>query len=154
MTVTDDNGTRKLAPTDKLFVIDLKANPPKLAQTVVGSRRPVVQSEERHGVVANRADGTISVLKIDGTNVTQTGTVQISPGVSHVVFAPDNGRSLKSPDNKVALLEIDGDKVATTSSTFRRMRSLQCGGLTRLKLAITADNGTRAADRPTATWMR
>ena len=107
MTVTEDNGTRKLAPTDKLFVIDLKANPPKLAQTVTVGKQPSGLSFSPKGdmaLVANRADGTISVLKIDGTNVTQTGTVQISPGVSHVVFTPDGKRALalKSPDNKVA----------------------------------------------------
>ncbi|HEV7546986.1 MAG TPA: YncE family protein, partial [Reyranella sp.] len=90
MTVIDDNGTRKLAPTDKLFVIDLKANPPKLAQTVTVGKQPSGLSfspKSDMALVANRADGTISVLKIDGTNVTQTGTVQIGPGVSHVVFA-------------------------------------------------------------------
>ena len=117
MTVTDDNGTRKLAPTDKLFVIDLKANPPKLAQTVTVGKQPSGLSFSPKGdmaLVANRADGTISVLKIDGTNVTQTGTVPISPGVSHVVFTPDGKRALalKSPDNKVAVLDIDGDKVS------------------------------------------
>ena len=31
MTVAEDNGVRKLGPTDKLFVIDMKADPPKLA---------------------------------------------------------------------------------------------------------------------------
>ena len=64
-------------------------------------------------LVCNRADGTISVLKIDGTQVTQTGTVQISPGVAQVVFTADGKHALavKSPDNKVAVLDVDGDKV-------------------------------------------
>ena len=29
-------------------------------------------------LVCNRADGTISVLKIDGAQVTQTGTIQVT----------------------------------------------------------------------------
>jgi DNA-binding beta-propeller fold protein YncE len=147
MTVIDDNGTRKLAPTDKLFVIDLKANPPKLAQTVTVGKQPSGLSfspKSDMALVANRADGTISVLKIDGTNVTQTGTVQISPGVSHVVFAPDGKRALalKSPDNKVAMLDIDGDKVSynkldipTYAFPYNVVVSPDS------KLAITADNG-------------
>src|SRR3984957_6302969 len=35
MTVTEDNGVRKMVPTDKLFVIDMKSSPPKLVQTVI-----------------------------------------------------------------------------------------------------------------------
>jgi DNA-binding beta-propeller fold protein YncE len=147
MTVADDNGTRKLAPTDKLFVIDLKANPPKLAQTLTVGKQPSGLSFSPKGdmaLVANRADGTISVLKIDGANVTQTGTVPISPGVSHVVFAPDGKRALalKSPDNKVALLDIDGDKVSynkldipTYAFPYNVVVSPDS------KLAFTADNG-------------
>jgi DNA-binding beta-propeller fold protein YncE len=147
MTVADDNGTRKLTPSDKLFVIDLKANPPKLAQTVTVGKQPSGLSFSPKGdmaLVANRADGTISVLKIDGTNVTQTGVVPISPGVSHVVFAPDGKRALalKSPDNKVALLDIDGDKVSynkldipTYAFPYNVVVSPDS------KLAITADNG-------------
>jgi DNA-binding beta-propeller fold protein YncE len=147
MTVIDDNGTRKLAPADKLFVIDLKANPPRLAQTLTVGKQPSGLSFSPKGdmaLVANRADGTISVLKIDGTNVTQTGTVPISPGVSHVVFAPDGKRALalKSPDNKVALLDIDGDKVSynkldipTYAFPYNVVVSPDS------KLAFTADNG-------------
>ena len=76
--------------------------------------------------------------------MTQTGTVPISPGVSHVVFTPDGKRALalKSPDNKVALLDIDGDKVSynkldipTYAFPYNVVVSPDS------KLAITADNG-------------
>jgi len=40
MTVAEENGTRKLVPTDKLFVIDLKAVPPKLIQTLTLGKQP------------------------------------------------------------------------------------------------------------------
>jgi DNA-binding beta-propeller fold protein YncE len=148
MTVAEENGTRKFVPTDKVFVIDLKANPPKLAQTVTVGKQPSGLSFSPKGdmaLVANRADGTISVLKIDGTNVTQTGTVPVSPGVSHVVITPDGKRALalKSPDNKVALLDIDGDKVSynkvdipTYPFPYNVVVSPDA------KLALTADNGS------------
>jgi DNA-binding beta-propeller fold protein YncE len=147
MTVAEENGVRKAVPTDKLFVIDLKANPPKLVQTLNLGKQPSGLSFSPKGdmaLVANRADGTISVLKIDGTQVTQTGTVQVSPGVSHVEFAPDGKRALalKSPDNKIAVLDIDGDKVTynkldlpTYAFPYNVVVSPDS------KLAITADNG-------------
>jgi DNA-binding beta-propeller fold protein YncE len=147
MTVAEENGARKMVPTDKLFVIDLKSNPPKLAQTLTLGKQPSGLSFSPKGdmaLVANRGDGTISVLKIDGTQVTQTGTVQLSPGVAHVEFTPDGKRALvvKSPDNKVAVLDIDGDKVTynkldlpTYAFPYNVVVSPDS------KLAITADNG-------------
>jgi DNA-binding beta-propeller fold protein YncE len=151
MTVSEENGVRKLTPTDKLFVIDLKANPPKLAQTVTVGRQPSGLSISPKGdmaLVANRGDGTISVLKIDGTTVTQTGTLPISPGVSHVEFTPDgkHALALKSPENKVALLDIDGDKVSynkldipTYAFPYNVVVSPDS------KLALTADNGNNGS---------
>jgi DNA-binding beta-propeller fold protein YncE len=147
MTVADDNGARKMVPTDKLFVIDMKADPPKLAQTLTLGKQPSGLSFSPKGdmaLVCNRADGTISVLKIDGTNVTQTGTVPIGAGVSHVVFTPDGKRALalKSPDNKVALLDIDGDQVSYRKLDIPTYPFPYNVVVTPdSTLAITADNG-------------
>ncbi|HXA24802.1 MAG TPA: beta-propeller fold lactonase family protein [Acetobacteraceae bacterium] len=147
MTVAEENGVRKQVPTDKVFVIDLKASPPKLVQTVTVGKQPSGLSFSPKGdmaLVANRADGTISVLKIDGTQVTQTGTIPISPGVAHVEFTPDGKHALavKSPDNKLAVLDVDGDKVTynkldlpTYAFPYNVVVSPDS------KLAITADNG-------------
>jgi DNA-binding beta-propeller fold protein YncE len=151
MTVTEENGTRKMVPTDKLWVIDMKSNPPKLAQTLTLGKQPSGLSFNPKGdmaLVCNRADGTISVLKIDGTNVAQTGTVQVSPGVSQVVFTPDGKHALavKSPDNKVAILDVDGDKVTYNKQDiatylFPYNVVVSPNG----KLAITADNGNNGS---------
>ena len=147
MTVAEENGVRKLVPTDKVFVIDMQANPPKLAQTVTVGKQPSGLSFSPKGdmaLVANRGDGTISILKIDGTNVTQTGTVAISPGVSHVVFTPDgkHALALKSPDNKVAVLDTDGDKVTYNKLDIPTYAFPYNIAVTPdSKLAITADNG-------------
>jgi DNA-binding beta-propeller fold protein YncE len=147
MTVAEEGGARKLVPTDKLFVIDLKANPPALAQTVTVGKQPSGLSFSPKGdmaLVANRADGTISVLKVDGTNVTQTDTVQVAPGVSHVVFTPDgkHALALKSPDNKVAVLDIEGGKVSYNKldiPTYPFPYNIVVSPDS--KLALTADNG-------------
>jgi DNA-binding beta-propeller fold protein YncE len=147
MTVAEDNGVRKMVPTDKLFVIDMKSNPPKLVDTLHVGKQPSGLSFSPKGdmaLVANRADGTISVLKIDGTQVTQTATVPVSAGVSMVVFTPDGKHALatKSPDNKIAVLDVDGDKVTYNkvdmpSFPFPYNVVVSQDG----KLAITADNG-------------
>lgn len=147
MTVADDNGTRKMVPTNKLFVIDMKASPPKLVQTLTVGKQPSGLSFSPTGdmaLVANRGDGTISVLKIDGTNVTQTATVPIAPGVSHVVFTPDgkHALALKSPDNKVALLDIDAGTVSYNKVDFPTYAfPYNVVVSPDSKLAITADNG-------------
>ncbi|MSP02367.1 MAG: YncE family protein [Acetobacteraceae bacterium] len=147
MTVAEVDGARKLVPTDKVFVIDLKSNPAKLVDTLHLGKQPSGLSFSPKGdiaLVCNRADGTISVLKIDGAKVTQTSTVTVSPGVSHVEFTPDGKRALaiRSPDNKVAVLEVDGDKVTynkldmpTYAFPYNVVVSPDS------KLAITADNG-------------
>ena len=147
MTVAEDNGVRKLVPTDKLFVIDMKASPPKLVDTLHLGKQPSGLSFNAKGdmaLVCNRADGTISVLKIDGTQVTQTAVVPVGPGVSQVVFTPDGKHALtvRSPDNKLAVLDIDGDKVTYNkldipTYPFPYNVVVSPDG----KLAITADNG-------------
>jgi DNA-binding beta-propeller fold protein YncE len=147
MTVADDNGTRKMVPTDKLWVIDLKSNPPKLAQTVTLGKQPSGLSFSPDGkmaLVCNRADGTISVLKIAGTQVTVTDTIPVGPGVSTVEFTPDGKHALtvKSPDNHVALLDVDGDKVTYNKldlPTYLFPYNVVVSPDS--KLAITADNG-------------
>ena len=147
MTVAEENGARKLVPTDKVFVIDLKSNPPKLAGTVTVGKQPSGLSFSPKGdvaLVANRADGSISVLKVDGTNVTQSGTVPLSKGVAHVQFTPDGKHALaiKSPDNLVAILNVDGDKVTDSKQdlpTYAFPYNVVVSPDS--KLAITADNG-------------
>jgi DNA-binding beta-propeller fold protein YncE len=147
MTVAEENGARKLVPTNKLFVIDLKADPPKLVETLNLGKQPSGLSFSPKGdmaLVCNRGDGTISVLKIEGTHVTQAGVVQISPGVAHVEFTPDGRHALavKSPDNKIAVLDVDGDKVTYNKldlPTYAFPYNVVVSPDSRL--AITADNG-------------
>jgi DNA-binding beta-propeller fold protein YncE len=149
MTVVDDNGARKMVPTDKLWVIDLEANPPKLAQTVTLGKQPSGLSFSPDGkmaLVCNRADGTISVLKIDGTQATVTDTIAMgSPGVSTAEFTPDGKHALavKSPDNRVALLNVTGDKVTYDSKLDLPTYLFPYNVVVTpdSKLAITADNG-------------
>jgi DNA-binding beta-propeller fold protein YncE len=76
--------------------------------------------------------------------VTQTGTIPVSPGVAHVEFTPDgkHALALKSPDNKLAVLDIDGDKVTYNKLDLPTYAFPYNVVVTPdSKLAITADNG-------------
>src|SRR6202041_3717439 len=82
----------KQVPDNKIFVIDLKANPPKLAATVTGGKQPSGLSFSPSGkmaLVANRADNSLSVLSITGTDVKVTKPITFPDSVAHVIFTPD-----------------------------------------------------------------
>jgi DNA-binding beta-propeller fold protein YncE len=141
---------QKLAPDNKVFMIDLKANPPKVIGTITVGQQPSGMAINRKGdlaLVANRADGTISVLTIKGKDVLVVGTVPVGTAadqVSAVAITPDGKRALavKSAANKVALLAIDGDKVTydkrdLPAGPFPYNIVVGADG----KLALTADNG-------------
>jgi len=146
-----DGAGWKAVPDNKLYVIDLAANPPKLVDTVQVGKQPSGLSINRAGdlcLIANRADNSISVVKISGTTVKLIDTVPMGEQVAHVAITPDGKRALaaKYPGHKVALLDIDNDKV-----TYGK-RDLPAGlwpynlditpdG----KLAMTADNGGAGA---------
>lgn len=117
-----DNGAVKLQPDNKLYVIDLKASPPKQVATLELGKQPSGLAINKAGnlaLVTNRADGTLSVLSINGTDVKVVDTVTIgtpADQVSSVAITPDGRRALvtKFAAHKVALLDIDGQKVTYT----------------------------------------
>jgi len=147
MTIADDNGSRKMVPTDKLFVIDLKSQPPKLVQTLTLGKQPSGLSFSPDGKIAlvcNRGEDTISELKIDGTQVTPIGTIKVAPGISTVEFTPDGKHALtvESPENHVAVLDVDSDKVTYNKLEFPTYQfPYNVIVSPDSKLAITADNG-------------
>ena len=114
--VVKEGEALKQVPDNKLYVIDLKASPPKLAATITVGKQPSGLSFSPSGkmaLVANRGDNSISVLSINGTDVKVTDTVAMPDSVSHVVFTPDGKRALaaRSAASKLSVLDIDGDKV-------------------------------------------
>ena len=108
-----------LTPDNRLFVVDLTASPPAVIDTLQLGKSPEGLAIARDGklaLVANRGDGTISALTIDGKTVKVADTVTVgTPAdlVSAVAIAPDGKRALavKSGTDKVAVLKIDAGKV-------------------------------------------
>ena len=151
VTVVQDGGALKQVPNDKLHVVDLKANPPKLVETLTVAKQPSgldINPAGNLALVANREDKSISVLKIESGRVTPTETVPMGDSVAHVVFTPDGKRALaiKPLANKVSLLDVSGDKVTYNkldlpTYIFPYNVAVTPDG----KLALTADNGGSGA---------
>src|SRR5206468_4755511 len=76
--VVKDGDTLKQVPDNKIYVIDLKASPPKLAATITAGKQPSglsISPSGKMALVANRGDNSISVLSVNGTDVKVTDTV-------------------------------------------------------------------------------
>jgi DNA-binding beta-propeller fold protein YncE len=140
----------RLEPDNKVFLVDLKANPPSVIGTITVGKQPSGMAISPKGdlaLVANRADGTISVLSIRGKDVLVLDAVPVgaaTDSVSAVAITPDGKHALaaKAAANKVALLTIDGQKVSydkrdLPTGIFPYNVAVTPDG----KLALTVDNG-------------
>jgi DNA-binding beta-propeller fold protein YncE len=147
MDVVKDGEALKMQPDDKVYVIDLKAQPPKLAGTVTVGKQPSGLSFSPSGnlaLVANRADKSISVLSVKGTEVKVIDTVDLGDIVSHVVFTPDGKRALATKFNahKLSLLTVDGEKVTYTKLDLAAgLWPYNVDVAPNGSIALTADNG-------------
>jgi len=145
--VTKDGDTLKQVPDNKIYVIDLKSSPPKLAATVTGGKQPSglsISPDGKMALVANRGDNSISVLSINGTDVKITDTVAFPDSVAHVVFTPDGKRALavRFPAHKISVLDIAGDKVTYNKVDIAAgLWPYNVVVTPDSKLALTSDNG-------------
>ena len=145
--VIKEGDALKQVPDNKVYVIDLSANPPKLAATLTAGKQPSGLSFSPDGkmaLVANRGDNSISVLSVNGSDVKITDTVAMPDSVAHVTFTPDGKRALvaRFPAHKISVLDIAGDKVTYSKIDLPAGQwpynvAVAPGG----KIALTADNG-------------
>lgn len=147
MNWVQEGGAWKPAPDNKIYVIDLKASPPKHVATLEGGKQPSGMAISKSGdmaLVTNRADNSISVLSISGMDVKVTDTVTIGEQVAAVAIAPDGKRAfaVKFPGHKVAVLDIAGGKVTYNKQDMPVGQWPYNIGVTPDgALALTADNG-------------
>lgn len=115
-TKIDPADPSKTAPNDAFSVIDLKTH--KIVQTLQAGQGASGVSINRSGtlvLVANRAEGTVSVFTLAGMTLTPAGKIVLGDaksGPSHVAFTPDGRHALvtRDGDNKISVLAIDGAK--------------------------------------------
>jgi len=145
--VIKEGDALKQVPDNKVYVIDLSANPPKLAATLTAGKQPSGLSFSPDGkmaLVANRGDNSISVLSVNGSDVKITDTVAMPDSVAHVTFTPDGKRALvaRFPAHKISVLDVAGDKVTYNKIDLPTGQwpynvAVAPGG----KIALTSDNG-------------
>jgi DNA-binding beta-propeller fold protein YncE len=151
MNQVQDGAAWKAAPDDKLYVIDLTTDPPKLIDTVTVGKQPSGLSINRAGnlaLIANRNSNDITILRIAGKKVTVVGSVPMGEQVAHVVFTPDGKRALaaKFPGHKIAMLAVDGEKVTYDKQDVPvGLWPYNVDVTPDGTLAITADNGNSGA---------
>ncbi len=116
-----DGAVWKTQPDNRLYVIDLVANPPKLIDTVTVHKQPSGLAISRQGnlaLIANRAGKSVTALSIGGTAVKVLGEIPTGNEVAAVAITPDGKRAFAVMNlaNKVAVLTIDGQNVSYDKS--------------------------------------
>jgi DNA-binding beta-propeller fold protein YncE len=118
----DPQDATNWVPESFVHVLDLTANPPKVVGQAQTGRQPSglsIAPNGRLALVANRADGTVSVLAVRGQDVRSIQTVKVcepQESVSDVAISPDGRLALASAQKGgyLSVLKIDGDNVTAT----------------------------------------
>ncbi|WP_454760274.1 beta-propeller fold lactonase family protein [Caulobacter segnis] len=125
---------RKLSPAgpggqgadDQVSVIALKDGPPRVIATLQAGRGASgvsISPDGKLALVANRAEGTVSIFSISGQTVRPAGAVVIGDAKSapaEPVFFDGGKRALVSRDgdHKISVLRIDGTTVTVEPKTL------------------------------------
>ena len=123
-TKIDPADPKKTVPDNRLSVIDLKTSPPAVIATIEVGVSPAGVSFSPDGklvLVANRGDGTVSILTVAGKTLTPAGKIALGDaksGPSHVAFTPDGKKVLvtRDGDHRISVLSVDGAKVEDTKA--------------------------------------
>jgi DNA-binding beta-propeller fold protein YncE len=154
----DPADPRKQIPDNRVSVIDLKASPPAVIATLEVGRGAAGVSINPAGnlaIVANRSEGTVSVLTIAGKTVTVGPKIALgeaTSGPSHVAFTPDGKTALVTRDNdhKISVLAIDGTTVTYTRRDLNAgLRPYGMDMSSRGDVAVVANIGIGGGDADT-----
>ena len=107
------------APDDRVSVIDLTGNRPKIVQSLtagLGATTVRLSPDGRLALIANRTEGTVSVFSVAERRLTSVGKLDLGNKGSQpsgIVFAHDGRTALltRGGDNMVSVLHIDGTNV-------------------------------------------
>ncbi len=114
----DSADPKKVIAHDLVSVVELDqsgVNSPKVIQSVSTGSGASGISFNREGtlaLVANRVEGTVSLLAIDGNQVSVAGKIKLGEksGPAHAAFLPDGSRALVSRDgdSRISIINING----------------------------------------------
>jgi DNA-binding beta-propeller fold protein YncE len=122
----DPANPARSVPDNRLSVIDLRASPPQVVQTLETGRGPAGVSVNRAGtlaLVANREEGTVSVFRIRDGRLEAAGKVEVAnqaANVAHAAFTPDGRHALvpRDGDHFISILAIEGGQVRRLDRNF------------------------------------
>ncbi|KKQ49517.1 MAG: hypothetical protein US69_C0004G0001, partial [candidate division TM6 bacterium GW2011_GWF2_38_10] len=106
----DPNDRSKQIPDNQITVIDIETK--KVINRITAGSQPTgvtVSPCGKFALVCNRADGTLTSLKITENIVTFAKTVQISnpdEGIAHIAISPDSSFALATLNNAQAVVKI------------------------------------------------
>src|SRR5437762_7901953 len=112
----------KIIEDDRVSVVDLKASPPKVVQQVTagkGANEVAVSPDGTLALVANRAEGTVSIFTIKDKRLNEVGKLDLGNPKSlpsSVKFLPDGKTALvtRYGDNTIGILKITAAKSLST----------------------------------------
>jgi DNA-binding beta-propeller fold protein YncE len=118
----DAKDPTKQEPDDRISVIDLKSNPPKVVGTINTGKGPAglsISPDGKRLLVANRSEGTVSMFSLPGKDTRQLAKLTVGKETSlpsHVAITPDGKTALVSMygENTVKVLKIDGENLVDT----------------------------------------
>ncbi len=117
-TKADASSKDGTAPDDRVSVLDLASNPPKIVQSLtagLGATQVRVSPDGTLCLIANRTEGTVSVFTVKDKRLAAVGKVDTGNPKSlpsAVVFVDDHNALLtRGGDNMVNVLHIDGTTV-------------------------------------------
>jgi DNA-binding beta-propeller fold protein YncE len=161
-TKIDPADPKKTANDNKVSVIDLKASPPAVVATIeagAGAAGVAINRATNLALVANRAEGTVSVFTISGKTLTPAGKIQLGDaksGPCAVAFTPDGRTALVSRDgdHKISVLTVDGNKVEHAKHDINAgLRPYPLDISSRGDVAVVANVGIGQGDADTASLI-
>ncbi len=139
-TKIDPQDPTKIIDDNRVSVIDLKASPPKVTQTIEagkGANDISVSPDGSLALVTNRNEGTLSVFTVSNKQLTTVGKVDLGNPKS----MPSSLKFL--PDGKTALVALYGDdavgvlRISGSTVTLDKQRIVT--GVNPYTMDITAD---------------
>lgn len=149
----------KTIPDNRITVIDLGAQPPRVAATVQGGKQPsgiAISRDGKLALIANRAEGTVSVFTIADKTLALVGTVAVSdpakpdqkPQSGGVAISPDGRLALvtNDADHRISVLKIDGTTVTKTRDFYAGIRPYSVDIAANGKFAVVGNVGNAMGD--------
>jgi DNA-binding beta-propeller fold protein YncE len=117
-TKADSQAKGGISPDDRVSVIDLTGNPPKIVQSLTagaGATTVRLSPDGNVALVANRTEGSVSIYSVKDKRLTPAGKLDTGNKgslPSGIVFVDEKTALLtRGGDNQVSVLHIDGTNV-------------------------------------------